>query len=244
MPPAAGWIVPEWPVAASVRALATTRAGGASEGPYAGFNLALTVGDDPAAVARNRALLRDHLPADPAWLEQVHGTEVAEIARAGPPPRADGAVARTRHGVCAVLTADCLPVLLASRAGDVVGIAHAGWRGLAGGVVEATLARMRCAREEVVAWLGPGISQDAYEVGADVYEAFVGRDPGAREAFRGGAQGRFHADLYALARRRLRASGVASVHGGSYCTYGEPERFYSYRRDGRTGRMAALVWIE
>ena len=244
MLPAPGWIVPEWPVADRVRALATTRTGGASQGAYAGLNLALTVGDDPAAVARNRATLRERLPADPVWLEQVHGTVVAEIGQSVSAGRADGAVARVRHGVCAVLTADCLPVLLAARTGDVVGIAHAGWRGLAGGVIEATLARMGCPADQVVAWLGPGISQGAYEVGADVYQAFVGRDPGAEEAFRGGANGKFHADLYVLARRRLRACGVTSVHGGGFCTYREPDRFYSYRRDGRTGRMAALVWID
>jgi purine-nucleoside/S-methyl-5'-thioadenosine phosphorylase / adenosine deaminase len=143
-----------------------------------------------------------------------------------------------------VLTADCLPVLLATRAGGVVGIAHAGWRGLASGIIEATVARMDVPGEEVVAWIGPGISQAAYEVGADVYELFVERDPDARLAFRPGAPGKYHADLYMLARRRLAAAGVTAVHGGRFCTYGEPDRFYSYRRDGVTGRMATLVWME
>jgi len=238
-----GWIVPDWPVAASVRALATTRAGGASGGRYAGMNLATRVGDDPAAVERNRAALRRHLPADPVWLDQVHGTDVVDAERAPPRARADGAVARTRHQVCAVLTADCVPVLLAARDGGVVGVAHAGWRGLANGIIEATLGRMGVRARDVAAWLGPGISQAAYEVGSEVYESFVRKDPGASEAFRPGAAGKYYADLYALARRRLDAAGVTSVHGGGFCTFGEPERFYSYRRDGVTGRMATLVWM-
>jgi purine-nucleoside/S-methyl-5'-thioadenosine phosphorylase / adenosine deaminase len=239
-----GWIVPDWPAAANVRALATTRAGGASRGRYAGLNLATRVGDDAAAVEQNRNALRRHLPADPFWLEQVHGTDVIEVEPASPPVRADGAVTSTPGRVCAVLTADCLPVLLATRAGGVVGIAHAGWRGLASGIIEATVARMDVPGEEVVAWIGPGISQAAYEVGADVYELFVERDPDARLAFRPGAPGKYHADLYMLARRRLAAAGVTAVHGGRFCTYGEPDRFYSYRRDGVTGRMATLVWME
>jgi purine-nucleoside/S-methyl-5'-thioadenosine phosphorylase / adenosine deaminase len=247
MPPAHGWIVPDWPVAARVCALATTRSGGTSRGAYAGLNLATRVGDDPETVKRNRAVLRRHLPSDPVWLEQVHGTEVvdAELAASqSVPVRADGAVTRSRRRVCAVLTADCLPVLLASRKGDVVGIAHAGWRGLASGVIEATLGRMAVPPQDVVAWLGPGISQAAYEVGQDVRDAFVGGDAGARDAFRPAASGKYQADLYSLARRRLDAAGVAAVHGGGYCTYTEPERFYSYRRDRTTGRMATLVWID
>jgi polyphenol oxidase len=244
MPLAKGWIVPDWPAAANVRALSTTRAGGASRGHYAGLNLATRVGDDSGAVERNRAALRAHLPVEPFWLEQVHGIDVVEAGPGSAPARADGAVARTRHCVCAVLTADCLPVLLAARAGDVVGVAHAGWRGLASGVIEATLVRMGVAGEDTIAWLGPAISQAAYEVGSDVYETFVGRDAAARHAFRPGAPGKYHADLYALARHRLRAAGVTAVHGGGFCTYGEPERFYSYRRDRTTGRMATLVWID
>jgi YfiH family protein len=245
MPDARDWIVPDWPAAANVRAFATTRADGASRGRYAGLNLARHVGDDERAVAQNRDALRRHLPAEPVWLEQVHGTAVVDSESAVPSSRADGAVAHTRRHVCAVLTADCLPVLLAARAGGVVGIAHAGWRGLAGGIVEATIARMGLPGADVLAWLGPGISQAAYEVGTDVYESFVREDPGAREAFRDGAPGKYHADLYALARRRLSAAGVTAVHGGGFCTYLEPDRFYSYRRDGAaTGRMATLIWID
>jgi len=244
MPPPQGWIVPDWPAAANVRALVTTRAGGTSRGPYARMNLATRVGDDPRAVERNRETLRGCLPADPIWLEQVHGTDVVEAERASPAARADGAVTRARHRVCAVLTADCLPVLLAARTGDVVGIAHAGWRGLANGIIEATLARMRIPGEDVIAWLGPGISQAAYEVGQDVYEAFIGQDPETRGAFRPGVPGKYHADLYALARRRLGVAGVTGVHGGGFCTYGEADRFYSYRRDGATGRMATAIWMD
>lgn len=239
------WIIPDWPAANNVRAFATTRADGASRGSFRGMNLATRVGDDQRAVEQNRDALRKHLPAEPVWLEQVHGTAVVDIESAPPSTRADGAVARTRRHVCAVLTADCLPVLLAARAGGVVGVAHAGWRGLAGGIIEATIARMGLPGADVLAWLGPGISQAAYEVGTDVYESFVRPDPGAREAFQDRAPGKYQADLYALARRRLGAAGVTAVYGGGLCTYREPDRFYSYRRDGAaTGRMATLIWME
>jgi YfiH family protein len=200
------------------------------------------VGDDPSAVERNRETLRSVLPADPLWLQQVHGADVIEVEAAPARPRADGAVARTRHSVCAVLTADCLPVLLASRAGRVVGIAHAGWRGLAAGVIEATLARMGAA--PVVAWLGPAIGPQAYEVGQDVYDAFVAADAGAAAAFTPLGGGKHLADLYALARRRLAAAGVEAVYGGGRCTHAERQHFYSYRRDRTTGRFASLVWMD
>jgi YfiH family protein len=239
------WIIPDWPAAGSVRAFATTRAGGASRGSYAGLNLATHVGDDLRAVEQNRNALRKHLPAEPIWLEQVHGTAVVDIESAPPSARADGAVARSPRHVCAVLTADCLPVLLAARAGGVVGVAHAGWRGLASGIIESTVARMGLPGADVLAWLGPGISQATYEVGTDVYESFVRQDPGARAAFQDRAPGKYRADLYALARRRLGAAGVTAVYGGDLCTYREPDRFYSYRRDGAaTGRMATLIWME
>jgi YfiH family protein len=240
----ADWILPDWPVPPTVRALVTTRAGGASRGPYASFNLDPRVGDDPSAVERNREALRSALPADPQWLHQVHGAEVVAVESAAPRPRADGAVARTRHAVCAVLTADCLPVLLASRAGDAVGIAHAGWRGLAAGVVEAVVGRMGAPAANLIAWLGPAIGPRAYEVGQDVFDAFVAADPGAASAFAPLGVGKHLADLYALARRRLAAAGVTAVHGGGFCTHAEPARFYSYRRDRTTGRFASLVWME
>jgi polyphenol oxidase len=241
---AAQWLVPDWPAPPNVRALITTRPGGASQGPYASFNLGEEVGDEPSAVERNRARLRSFLPADPLWLHQVHGTEVVDAESARRLPHADGAVARTRAAVCAVLTADCLPVLLASRAGDVVGIAHAGWRGLAGGVIEATVARMAVAPGAIVAWLGPGIGRRAYEVGLDVRDAFVARDPGAAEAFGPTGAGKYLADLCALAKRRLAAAGVKTVHGGGFCTYEDSARFFSHRRDRTTGRFASLVWLE
>jgi YfiH family protein len=195
-------------------------------------------------VEHNRAILRSHLPADPIWLQQVHGTDVVDTESASAFPRADGAVARTRHSVCAVLTADCIPVLLAHRGGSVVGVAHAGWRGLAGGVIEATLARMAAPPGEILAWLGPGIGPDAYEVGPDVYDAFVTREAAAAAAFQPRGDRRYLADLCALARGRLATAGVAGVYGGGFCTYADDERFYSYRRDRATGRFASLIWID
>ncbi len=235
---------PDWPAPAGVRAVMTTRRGGESRGAWAELNLATHVGDDPAAVAANRRRLREALalPAEPAWLEQVHGAAVAVLPRVGAEP-ADAAVTFTPGAVCAVLVADCLPVFLAGRAGDRVGIAHAGWRGLAGGVIEATVAALDCGPEALVAWLGPSIGPDAFEVGGEVREAFVGRDPGAAGAFRAGRAGRYLADLPALARRRLAALGVRDVRGGGPCTHADAARFYSYRRDGATGRMAALAWL-
>jgi hypothetical protein len=235
---------PDWPAPASVRAVVTTRRGGESRGAWAEFNLATHVGDDPAAVAANRRRLREALalPAEPAWLEQVHGAAVAVLPRAGAEP-ADAAVTFSAGAVCAVLVADCLPVFLAGRAGDRVAIAHAGWRGLAGGVIEATVAALDCEPQALVAWLGPSIGPDAFEVGGEVREAFVAGDPGAALAFRTGRAGRYFADLPALARRRLAALGVREAGGGGLCTHADPARFYSYRRDGATGRMAALAWL-
>lgn len=242
--PQPDWIVPDWPAPKRVRALVTTRAGGTSRGPYASLNLGAHVSDDPAAVERNRERLRASLPADPVWLQQVHGTEVVDAATAPPLARADAAVARTRHVVCAVLTADCVPVLLAGGDGDAVAIAHAGWRGLASGVIEAAVARMGVPAASVIAWLGPAIGPRAYEVGPEVRAAFVRRDAAAAVAFAPGRDDRFVADLFLLARQRLAAAGVAAVYGGGHCTYTEAERFYSYRREPATGRFASLVWMD
>jgi YfiH family protein len=238
------WIVPDWPAPPRVSALVTTRTGGVSRGSFASFNLGTRVGDDPAAVEHNREILRSHLPGAPVWLQQVHGTEVVAAESAGALPRADGAVARTRHSVCAVLTADCVPVLLAHRSGVPVGIAHAGWRGLAGGVIEAALAHMAVTPGEVIVWLGPGIGPRAYEVGPDVYDAFVAPDPGAKAAFEPREEGKFGADLHALARRRLATAGVTAVYGGGFCTFSDAGRFFSYRRERVTGRFATLIWID
>jgi purine-nucleoside/S-methyl-5'-thioadenosine phosphorylase / adenosine deaminase len=238
------WVVPDWPVPQRVHALVTTRAGGVSRGPYASFNLGARVGDDAAAVEHNRQRLRSSLPADPAWLQQVHGTEVVDAASGPAEARADAAVAHTRHVVCAVLTADCVPVLLADRYGTVVAVAHAGWRGLIAGVIEATVARMSVPAAGVIAWLGPAIGPRAYEVGPEVREAFVRRDAAAAAAFAPHRGDRLLADLFLLARQRLAAAGVPAVYGGGHCTYAEAARFYSYRREPTTGRFASLVWID
>jgi polyphenol oxidase len=242
--PQPDWIIPDWPAPRNVRAVVTTRAGGSSRGPYDSFNLGAHVGDDPAAVERNRERLRASLPADPVWLQQVHGTKVVDAATALPLARADAAVARIRHVVCAVLTADCVPVLLAGRGGDVVAIAHAGWRGLSAGVIEAAVASTGTPAASVIAWLGPAIGPRAYEVGPEVREAFVRRDAAAAAAFVPRHDDRFLADLFMLARQRLAAAGVGAVYGGGRCTYTEAERFYSYRREPATGRFASLVWID
>lgn len=238
------WIVPDWPAPARLRALSTTRAGGVSEGCYASLNLGDHVGDDPAAVAVNRARLQAIVPQPPCWLEQVHGAVVVDAAAAAAKPQADGAFARTAGAVCVVMTADCLPLLLCDRDGTVVGAAHAGWRGLHGGVIEATVAAMGCAPDKLLAWLGPAIGAQAFEVGEEVRAAFVAADAAAAEAFRPGqAAGKWWADLYLLARQRLAAAGVQAIYGGDRCTFSEPKSFFSYRRDGVTGRMASLIWL-
>jgi polyphenol oxidase len=236
-------IVPDWPAPPGVSALVTTRQGGVSTGAYASFNLAAHVGDDPVSVRRNREILRAALPSEPVWLDQRHTATVAD-AEAGPCGVADASVSRTPGTVCAVLTADCLPVLLCDEAGSWVAAAHAGWRGLAAGIVEATVARSPALPARLIAWLGPAIGPRRYEVGDDVRAAFVRGDPAATDAFAPSPGGRWMADLYALARRRLAAAGVRRVHGGELCTASDAGRFYSFRRDGVTGRMATLIWLE
>ena len=248
------WIVPDWPAPDNVRALQTTRHGGVSAGVYASMNLGDHVGDDPALVAQNRALLRARLPADPVWLKQVHGNAVADADHAIGVPEADAAFAQRPNTVCAVLTADCLPVLLCDHAGTVVGAAHAGWRGLAGGAVEAAVRAMGVEPASLMAWLGPAIGPQAFEVGEEVRQAFMAHDPDAHKAFHPSpalrtrdsalSTQKWLADIYLLARQRLALIGVERVYGGGLCTYGDSERFFSYRRDGATGRMASLVWLE
>jgi hypothetical protein len=239
------WLVPDWDAPAGVRALVTTRAGGVSLAPHDSFNLGTRCGDDPDAVARNRALLRAGLPAEPAWLKQVHGATVVNAADIDGEVDADASYARSPGTVCGVLVADCMPVLLAARDGSAVAVAHAGWRGMSLGVIEATIATMGVAPQQLVAWLGPAIGPERFEVGPDVLEAFVRGDAGAGAAFvpYPGRDGKYLCDLYALARRRLQALGVMQVSGGGYCTVSE-SRFYSYRRDKVTGRMGAFVWID
>jgi YfiH family protein len=236
------WIIPDWPAPASVRALITTRAGGVSRGAHASFNLGLRAGDDPQAVAANRERLRAVLPQEPKWLRQVHGNVVVEADALQAVPEADAAVARRPGTVCAVMVADCIPVLFADRAGTVVAVAHAGWRGLASGVIENTIRSMDVPAAGLIAHLGPGIGPRAFEVGADVRDAFLSDDPRAETAFRPHAPGKWLADLFLLARQRLARAGVTQVSGGGLCTHADPLRFYSYRRDGETGRMAALIW--
>lgn len=229
------FIVPAWPAPGNVRSLITTRTGGTSLPPYASLNLGGHVGDDPEHVAENRKRLRAHLPSDPKWLNQVHGTTVVNL---DDPETfdADGAFTRTEGVVCAVLTADCLPVLLAGK--HCVGALHAGWRGLASGIVEETVLAM--GEAPLIAYLGPAIGQDAFEVGEEVCDAF----PLDRPAFRRGRDGKWHADLYSIARAKLERLGVTEVYGGNYCTFNEASRFFSYRRDGRTGRMGSFIWLE
>ena len=293
-------ITPEWPAPPGVRAAFTLRTGGASVAPYDSLNLGARIGDSPAAVAENRRRVRQklRLPAEPVWLEQVHGVEVVEVGDAGPrgrsgaeaapakggggvaggggadavrvtgraggaagvaasvvgvagrgdpldrPPTGDASVARGPGQVCAIRVADCMPVLFAARDGSVVGAAHAGWRGLAGGVLEATIGRLRVPATELIAWMGPAIGPEHFEVGEDVRAAFAATDAGAAAAFVANTRGRWQCDLYALARRRLTSLGVSGIYGGGWCTFAEAGRFFSYRRDGQCGRMAALIWIE
>ena len=207
------------------------------------MNLGTHVGDDPAAVAANRARLRHRLPSEPRWLEQVHGIEVVEGESVRGVPRADASVTRTPGVVLAVMTADCLPVLLTDRAGSVVGIAHAGWRGLVGGVIEATIAAMKVAPDEVIAWLGPAIGPGSFEVGGEVRDAAVAAQGDAVQAFVACGPDKWLADIYGLAQLRLLRAGVSNVSGGNYCTVRDSDAFFSYRRDRETGRMASLIWL-
>ena len=246
----APFFIPDWPCPPGVRALISTRQGGVSEGPYASLNLGAHVGDDPSAVAENRARLTANLPAEPLWLEQVHGIEVIDAAHAlasNLPPRADAAWARQSGVVCTVMTADCLPLLLCDRSGSVVAAAHAGWRGLCAGVIEATVRAMKVPGADLLAYLGPAIGPAAFEVGDEVRSAFVAQAPEAAHCFkhaRDAQTGKWLADIYELARLRLRALGVADMYGGTACTYGDAGRFHSYRRDGaRSGRMASMIWL-
>jgi len=236
-------IIPDWPAPANVKTLQTTRLGGVSSAPYESLNLGDHVGDASLAVARNRMLLNTLLPSEPVWLQQMHGTVVADAGMASCLPQADACIARHRDAVCVVMTADCLPVLLCDTQGSVVGAVHAGWKGLAAGVVEAAVQAMDVTPQNLMAWLGPAISQPAFEVGAEVRAVFVDADPQAAAAFIAGQHGKWLADLYALTRLRLTALGVTRIHGGDFCTYAEREKFFSYRRDGVTGRMGTFIWL-
>ena len=241
-----GFIVPDWSAPANIRAVVTTRAiAGQSKPPFDRFNLGTRCGDEPAAVMENRATLERALglTSAPRWMQQVHGTDVydADAVLADVEPKADAAVTRSTGRVLAVLTADCLPVFICSDDGTAVGIAHAGWRGLAGGVIEATVSRLALPASSLIAWLGPGIGARSYEVGDEVRAAFVRTDAGAAPAFEPTRPSHWRCDLYALARRLLATLGVERVSGGGFDTFGDA-RFYSYRRDRETGRFASLIW--
>lgn len=237
------WIQPDWPLPAQVHAATTLRSGGVSVGGYASLNPADHVNDDPEHVLANRRIIKEMLtlPAEPVWLQQVHGIEVVKADQVRTLPAADASFTDQAGTVCAVLTADCLPVLFCGDSGAVLAAAHAGWRGLQAGVVEQTLLAMRC--REMSVWLGPAIGPDNFEVGDEVREAFVCHHAAATQAFKGNGPGKWLADIYQLARLQLAELGVDRIYGGGYCTVADARRFYSYRRDGAaTGRMASLIW--
>ena len=240
------YIEADWPAPPGVRAVVTLRHGGVSRPPYDSLNLGDHVGDDPVAVAHNRAHLGEllGLGSPPVWLQQVHGTRVVDAARVAAGTEADGSYATQAGAVCAVLTADCLPVFLCDRAATRVAVLHAGWRGLAAGVIEQGVGALGVAGGQLLAWLGPAIGPATFEGGAEVRDEFVRHDGQAAIAFRHGVAGKYLADIHALARLRLAALGVDAVYGGRFCTMSEGERFFSYRRDGRCGRMASLIWLE
>lgn len=236
----------QWPAPARVRAFSTTRLGGVSVGSFAGLNLSTSTGDHREAVAANISLLRHAagLPHAPAWPRQVHGTRAVDAALLDGTPEADAVFTNEAGRVCSVRTADCLPVLLCDREGTCVAAAHAGWRGLAAGVLERAVTCLPASPERVMAWLGPAIGPLAFEVGEEVRGAFLDADPGAASCFQPSPAGRWLADLYALARRRLNRAGVPLVHGGGLCTHDDARLFFSYRRDGLTGRLASGIWID
>ncbi|MBP2194693.1 purine nucleoside phosphorylase YfiH [Pantoea cypripedii] len=237
-------IIPDWPVPARVRACSTTRHGGFSLAPWNALNLGSHVGDNQEHVLLNRQRLAAlaQLPAMPQWLNQVHGQEVVRLPASAALPEADAAITRETGVVCAVMTADCLPVLFCASDGSEVAAAHAGWRGLCQGVLEQTLAQFHCPVHEIHAWLGPAIGPQAFEVGAEVRSAFMAHDERADQAFRPVGE-KYFADIWLLARQRLQAAGVRSISGEQRCTWHESADFFSFRRDRITGRMATLIWL-
>jgi len=236
-------IIPDWPAPKQVRTLQTTRNGGFSSSPYTSLNLGDHVGDNPLTVERNRMLLQPLVPSEPVWLKQVHGTMVVDAGKASCWPQADACITSTPGAVCVIMTADCLPILLCNELGTVVGAVHAGWRGLCAGVIEQTVHSMNEPPQTLMAWLGPAIGPLVFEVGEEVRAAFVARQPEASTAFFPGMNDKWLADLYLLARLRLSALGINRVYGGGLCTYSDYKRFFSYRRNGTTGRMGTFIWI-
>ena len=241
-----GFILPEWPAPANVHALSTLRDGGYSTGPYASFNLALHTGDDAIAVQRNRELLRSHfeLPAEPIWLQQVHSSHLIEADSTVVDTQADGCWSRAPGYVCAVMTADCLPVLICDRSGTKVAAAHAGWRGLYAGVITNAVNILQSNPAELMVWLGPAIGPLSFEVGLEVMQSFTTKNDKNASAFRQVDDSHWLCDIYQLAKIELARLGVTAIYGGDECSYSEEQRFYSYRRDGITGRMASIIWLE
>jgi len=240
------WLTPQWPAPPAVCALSTQRRGGVSAAPYESLNLGDHVGDVPAAVAENRRRLKvaADLPAEPRWLAQVHGIRVADLDAGGSTAAADACHTRQPGRVCAILTADCLPVLFAAESGEEVAAAHAGWRGLGGGVIEATVRALAVDPRTLLVWLGPAIGPRHFEIGPEVRDELLRADGGAEAAFTPNARGRFMADLEALARRRLARLGIERIYGGGECTHSYSDRYFSHRRDGQTGRQATLIWLK
>lgn len=240
------WIEPNWPSPVNVKAFTTCRHRGFGATPYSSLNLATHVGDDPYAVLANRARVAEmiRVPSKPVWLQQIHGTKIVPAVRSSIGVKADASVAFAAKQVCTIMTADCLPVLFTNISGTRVAAAHAGWRGLADGILEKTAKAMAEPSNQIMAWLGPAISQPAYQVGRSVFDAFCLNDPEAELAFTADGRGKWRCDLYALARQRLLRSGVSKIYGGNYCTLYDGDKFFSHRRDGQTGRMASFIWLE
>ena len=241
------YFIPDWPAPPRVGSRITTRNGGVSQDEFSSFNLGRHVGDDPQAVAANRQQLRDFLPDAPVWLEQIHGIQVinaAECSVSRPTPQADAAFTRQSGTICVVMTADCLPVLFCDDAGTVVAAAHAGWRGLLAGVLEETIRAMHVPGRQLMAYLGPAIGPQSFEVGEEVRAAYISADLKSAAAFKPSVPGKWLADIYLLARQRLNDQGVERIFGGEFCTVRQSDRFFSYRRDGQTGRMASMIWLE
>lgn len=250
---AVNFIEPDWPAPKNVKALQSTRLGGVSAFPYESLNLGAHVEDSDVSVRENRKRLQELLPNPPLWLQQVHGISVVTEQMGRRCPEADASITQKTNEVCTVMTADCLPVLLCDEAGTQVAAVHAGWRGLADGILEEAISQFKCGPNSILAWLGPAIGPYAFEVGESVYEAFCLKNSSASECFvkqndlpradGKGAEKKWHADIYALAKLRLKASGLSKIYGGDYCTFTDEERFFSYRRDGITGRMASCIWL-
>ena len=241
------YLIPDWPAPANIKACFTLRMDGHSQPPYDSFNLGVHVNDDANAVAANRKQLIDELElkSSPLWLNQIHGTQAIDRETANASSTADAVYAKKPQQVCAILTADCMPVFLCDRQGSIVALAHAGWRGLAAGIIENTIATMHTPAENILAWMGPAIGPQKFEVGAEVREIFLAHDKNAEVAFTPFAQQKWLANIYLLGRQRLQKSGVTAIYGGNHCTFTEKEKFFSYRRDGKnSGRMAGLIWLE